>query len=601
MNCAVKELEAPREILFKGIAASGGVAHGRIFVVPASTAEIPCYTVAEQDIPREIHRLENALLRTREQVREVQRQVQANMGADDAAIFDAHLLILEDQTLLDEATKVLRSSRINIEAAYQQAASRYIDALGKVEDDFLRERVSDMKDVTQRVLQTMTGASDGIDQMQFEVPTIIIAKDLSPSVTARMDQKRVLGFATETGSKTSHTALLARALKLPAVVGIERICDRLQTGDYVLIDGFGGQVILNPSKQTLFEYGQIVKERFSLEGILKGLTDQRAVTADGETIQLFANVEKAADAHGVLEVGADGIGLFRTEFLFIERDGFPTEEEQFEAYDHVARTMGDKPVVIRTMDLGGDKLITRLQRDEEMNPFLGSRAIRFCLQRPDVFKVQLRAILRASAHGNVRMMYPMISSAQEVDQANQLLEECKQELALEGVPFCRDLPVGVTVEIPSAALSADTLARHVQFFTIGTNDLIQYTLAVDRLNSRIAHLYEPSHPAIARLIHMVATTGKAQGLPVAVCGEMAGDLEMIPLLLGLGIREFSLAMPGIPALKYLISRLRLADTLEVGEFALKSESAAAILAKSGALGRKVAPNLYVHRKVGSKA
>jgi phosphotransferase system enzyme I (PtsI) len=385
-------------------------------------------------------------------------------------------------------------------------------------------------------------------------------------------------------------------MRIPAVVGLQKASRELRSGEQVLLDGYNGQIITNPTDQTLFEYGQLVRKRVTLEEKLHEVREQPAVTLDGAGVVLSANVEQPSDTEGVLASGAAGVGLFRTEYLFINRETLPTEAEQYEAYRQVAAALKPQPVIIRTLDLGGDKFLSHLQVPQEMNPFLGWRAIRFCLQERDIFRNQLRAILRASAAGNVKLMYPMISRLDELNQANALVEVCKGELRDENIPFDEHLETGAMIEIPSAALAASSLAKRVKFFSIGTNDLIQYTLAVDRLNEKIAHLYEPTNPAILRLIKMTVEAGHQHGIWVGVCGEMAGDPLLTPLLLGLGVTELSVAPPSVPQIKYLIRRLKLAEVKILAEFALECESGAEILARCEAHVRAAAPSLFENQK-----
>ncbi|HEY9171138.1 MAG TPA: phosphoenolpyruvate--protein phosphotransferase, partial [Verrucomicrobiae bacterium] len=418
---------------------------------------------------------------------------------------------------------------------------------------------------------------------------------LTPSDTAQMDRAKVLGFGTDIGSKTSHTAIMARSLRLPAVVGLKTASHELESGDYVLLDGYNGLVIVNPTDQTLFEYGQLIRRQVTLEEKLRDVLDKPAVTLDGQRMALFANIEQASDADAVRASSAEGVGLFRTEYLFINRGSPPPEEEQYQAYRQIATALKPSPVVIRTLDLGGDKFLSHLAVPTEMNPFLGWRAIRFCLEQKDIFAEQLRAILRASAEGNVKMMYPMITCLHELDEANALVEACKAELRAKNQPFDENMELGAMIEIPSAALIADALAKRVKFFSIGTNDLIQYTLAVDRMNERIAHLYDPTHPAILRLIHTTVTAARAHGVRVCVCGEMAGDPVLAPLLLGLGVNELSAAPQLVPAIKFLIRRLKLAEAQELATFALQCESSPEILARCEALARAAAPSLFESR------
>ena len=577
--------------MFRGIPVSGGVAKGPIYVLTRTTDCVPHITVKEEDLEAELRRYEKALIQTRQQILEVQRQVEEGIGAEDASIFDAHLLVLEDQTMLDEVTRYLRKHHVNIEYAFSQVADKFASTLAKIDDEYLRERATDIRDVTARILNNLLGREDATLRGITE-PSIILAHDLSPSTTAQLDKKLVLGFATDVGGPTSHTAIMARALQIPGIVGLGTLSTELKPGEYALVDGFNGILVLNPTDQTLYEYWQVVEKRAQLEHKLHHIQDQPAVTLDGKRIILSANIGAATDIEAVQHSGAEGVGLFRTEYLFINRATLPTEDEQYEAYKAVAEALNPCPVVIRTLDLGGDKFIAELKMPSEMNPFLGWRAIRFCLQEKDVFRAQLRAILRASVHGNIKMMYPMISCIKELLTANQLVQEYKAELDSEGIPYNKEMEIGMMIEIPAAAVVADTLAPHCKFFSLGTNDLIQYSMAVDRLNEKIAHLYEPSHPAILRLIRMTVEAGQGQGIWTGVCGEMASDLNMVPLLLGLGADELSVAPAYVPQVKFLIRRIRISEAEELARWAVKSKDGAEILARSQAFVRAAAPSLF---------
>ena len=580
------------ERVLRGIPVSAGVCRGKILVLGKSNTAIPAHAISEAELPQEWQRLEKALVQTRHQILEVQRKVGQAMGSEDAGIFDAHLLVLDDRTLIDEVTRLMGKNLINVEQSFHQVAEKYAATLEAIGDDYLRERASDMRDVTARVLNNLLNRPHDLDLRHLAEPCILVAHDLTPSITATLDRSKVLGFATDIGSKTSHTAIMARSLQIPAVVGFHNASVQLESGDYVLLDGFNGFLIVNPTDQSLFEYGQLVRRRVKLEDRLRDVIDKPAVTLDGIRVRLAANIEQASDTESVLAFGADGVGLFRTEYLFINRGATPSEEEQYEAYRAVAAALNPNPVIIRTLDLGGDKFLSHLQIPSEMNPFLGWRAIRFCLEERDIFRGQLRAILRASVEGDIRIMYPMISCVDELTKANALLDECRAELRAEKIPFRDDLQVGAMIEIPSAALIAGALAKRSSFFSIGTNDLIQYSLAVDRLNEKIAHLYEPSHPAILNLIRMTVDAAHRENKPVSVCGEMAGDPVYVPLLLGLGVDELSAAPPSLPQVKYLIRRLRMAEARELAQFAIGCESGAEILAQSRALAARAAPGLF---------
>ena len=580
------------ERILRGIPVSGGVRRGKIVVLGNGREAVPHYEVPAGEMAQEIQRLEQALTRTREGILDVQRKVSNAMSAKDASIFDAHLLVLEDPMLIDEVTRLIQEQKLNAEFAFHQVAEKYGATLSSMDDEYLRERAADLRDVTARVLDNLLGRTTETEVHKLREPCIIISYDLAPSTTALLDRKLVLGFATDAGSKTSHTAIMARSLQIPAVVGLHDASKQLKTGQYVLIDGYNGLLIVNPTDQTLFEYGQLVRKQVNLEEKLRDLRDKPAITLDGVRIMLSANIEQAVDAEHVLACGAEGVGLFRTEYFYLNRETLPTEEEQFQAYRQVAAALKPNPVVIRTVDLGGDKFISHLSMPQELNPFLGWRAIRFCLQERDIFRAQLRAILRASVEGNIKMMYPMISGLEELNQANALVEECRRELQARNVPIGDSIEVGAMIEIPSAVLAADSLARRVKFFSIGTNDLIQYSLAVDRLNEKIAHLYEPTHPAIVRLLKTTVESGRRNGIRVAVCGEMAGDPALVPLLLGLGVDELSVAIPAVPRVKFLIRRIKVSEARELAEFALNCESGSEILARSQDLARRIAPSLF---------
>ncbi|HOX55318.1 MAG TPA: phosphoenolpyruvate--protein phosphotransferase [Candidatus Paceibacterota bacterium] len=580
------------EKTFQGIPVSTGVCRGKIVLLRGTRPHVAQVWVAEEDVPEEINRLEKALAQTRQQILDIQRKVSAAMGAEEGSIFEAHLLVLEDRTVLDEVVRLIREQKVNAEHAFYSVAERYAATLSAIEDEYLRERASDMRDVTTRVLNNLLGLEEEADLRHFKEPCIVIGHDLTPSNTAQMDKRNVLGFATDVGSKTSHTAIMARSLRIPAIVGLKDVSEQLTTGQYALLDGHNGILIVNPTDQTLFEYGQLILKQATWQQRLRDLLSEPAVTLDGHRILLNANIEQAADAEQVKANGAEGVGLFRTEYLFLNRDRLPGEEQQYEAYRAAAAALKPLPVVIRTLDLGGDKFLAHMQMPTELNPFLGWRAIRISLQERDIFRAQLRAILRASAEGNLRVMYPMISSLDELKQANALLEEYKAELRQEKVPFDENLQVGAMIETPSAAIVADSLAKRVSFFSIGTNDLIQYSLAVDRMNERIAHLYEPTHPAIVRLIKTTADAAHRHKVRVSVCGEMAGDPVLVPLLLGLGVDELSAAPSLVPPIKFLIRRLKLSEARDLAAFALVCESAEEILARCQDLARQIAPSLF---------
>lgn len=583
------------EKIFRGIPVSAGVCRGKIVVLRRFRPVIDLRKITEAELGSEVGRLERALVQTRHQILDVQKRVSGAMGAEEGSIFDAHLLVLEDRTLIDEVIRVIAEERVNAEHAFHEVAERYAATLAAIDDDYLRERATDMRDVTNRVLNNLLGLEPEADLRHLKEPCIIISHDLSPSNTAQLDKRNVLGFATDIGSKTSHTAIMARSLRIPAAVGLKDASEQIEHGAYALLDGFNGLLIINPTDQTLFEYGQLQQKQVTLQEKLRDVLQTPAVTLDGHRVLLSANIESAQDAPRVVENGAEGVGLFRTEYLFINHEHPPSEEQQFLDYSAVAKALKPMPVVIRTLDLGGDKFMAHRPVPREMNPFLGWRAIRFCLQERDIFREQLRAILRASAEGNVRMMYPMISGLDELNQANALVDEYKAELRAEGLAFDENMPIGAMIETPSAVIVADSLAKRLKFMSIGTNDLIQYSLAVDRMNEKIAHLYEPTHPAIVRLIKATTNAAHERQIKVSVCGEMASDPVLAPLLLGLGVDELSAAPALVPPVKFLIRRLKLSEAQELARFALDCESAVEILARCQELAREIAPSLFENK------
>jgi phosphotransferase system enzyme I (PtsI) len=565
-----------REQRFEGIAVSPGIARGPAVVHWVEEEEIPFRKIPEAAIPEEVARFEAALIATRAELLEMQQRIAEAIGTSDASIFDAHLLVVEDRTLIDEVLRSVESERHNVEYAFHKVAERYCKTLSEIDDPYLRERVVDIEDVTRRVIRHLLGKSTGGIHAHTE-PHIIVAHNLTPGDTALINRSLVRGFATEAGSKTSHTAILARSLNIPAIVGLHDITSQIAAGDAVLIDGYRGILIVNPTPETLAEYEAYEEEKHLVEERLELIRDTSSTTTDSIHITLSANIELPDEMEDVKESGAEGVGLFRTEYLFLNRDTLPDEEEQFESYRLVAERSAPYSVIIRTLDIGGDKEVAGLELPQEDNPFLGCRAIRFCLEHPEIFKVQLRAILRASAHGYVRLMYPMISGLGEFRQANAVLEECKAELRAEGKPFNEQLEVGIMVEVPSAALAADLLAKEVKFFSIGTNDLIQYTVAVDRGNDRITHLYKPTHPAILRLIQMVVSAARENNIWTGVCGEMAGDIVLTPLLLGLGIDELSTSATVVPRVKKAVQSVSLSDCQKLAEQALQTTTSGDIL------------------------
>ena len=568
-----------QEIRFEGAGVSPGMACGKIHVVRDDLDDVSRYRIAPSQIPDEIGRFETALIQTRMQILEMQQRIAESIGAKDAAIFDAHLLVVEDRTLIDEVLRKLETELCNVEWVFQEVATRYAETLNKIDDPYLRERALDIQDVTKRVVRNLQGKAPKTF-LALSESHILVAHNLTPSDTASMNRANVLGIATDLGSRTSHAAILARSLNIPAVVGLHDITAKLETGQHVLVDGSDGLLIVNPAPETIGHYAELESRRARVVAQLKELRTTRSTTRDGRHIVLSANIELPEDVEAVAANGAEGIGLYRTEFLYLNRTTLPTEDEQFETYRKVAERVRPDPLIIRTFDLGGDKLAPgTVDITDELNPFLGWRAIRLCLENIDIFKTQLRAILRASAVGNIKIMFPMISRLEELRGAKAVLAECHQELRRSGVPLDEEIEVGAMIEIPSAAICANVLATEVDFFSIGTNDLIQYTLAVDRVNEKIAHLYEPTHPAILRLLKMIAEAAHAHHIWVGVCGEMAGDVALVPLLLGLGMDELSAGATSVPRVKRAVQSLALPECRELVEETLKLNTSSEILAR----------------------
>jgi phosphotransferase system enzyme I (PtsI) len=557
------------ETIVQGISASNGIAYGEVFLYLQTDLEVPVYQVDASKRIEEIARFDQGLVTTRQQITKIKDEVQQNLGSDEARIFDAHLMVLEDQALIGETIREFEATGANIETCFNNVSQRYVKAFDEINDEYLRERAGDIRDVAQRVLRNLLGQS-ALHLGELAEKRVVVANEITPSDAAGINRSAAIGIVTDVGSKTSHAVIVARSLKIPAVVGARDLTTWIKAGDKVLIDGYEGVVIVNPSEQTLFRYGRIQTEKKGFESRLQAASRLPSETLDGVHVVLLANLEKVDENGSARESQAEGVGLFRTEYLYLNSSKLPNEEEQFEIYRSVVASFAPNPVVIRTLDLGGDKPLEGIPglTHHETNPFLGFRAIRLCLEHPELFKDQLRAILRASAFGRVRMMYPMISGLDELMQANAILSEAKEELRQRKVAFDDKMEVGSMIEIPSAAVIADVLARHCQFFSIGTNDLIQYLLAVDRGNDRIAHLYEPTHPAVLRTIKMIVTEAHKKHIPVAVCGEMAGDPVFAPLLLGLGVDELSMAPPLLAAVKYVVRAMKMSDAKQLAVDAL---------------------------------
>jgi phosphoenolpyruvate-protein phosphotransferase (PTS system enzyme I) len=535
----------------KGIAASKGYGIGYVFIKKPEEIKIACNISTDIDIEEEQLRLSKAVEASREQLSKIREKVEAEVGIEEALVFESHLMLLDDPEFTGAAVENVAKNKLSAENAVQELIDTYVAIFASIDDEYLRERIADVKDVGRRLLNNIRGGA--VDELSnLPENTVVVAHDLTPSDTAQLDKHKVVAFLTEIGGKTSHSAIMARTLEIPAVVGIADISGSVRNGDLVIVDGVKGEVIINPDAETLGQYRK-TKEMYEEEKkALLSLIGKKIVDNNGRSIEIAANIGSPDDLDKVLENGADGIGLFRTEFLYMDRDSMPTEDEQYAAYKTVLEKLDNKPVVIRTLDIGGDKRLSYLEMPEELNPFLGYRATRLCLDRPEIFKIQLRALLRSSVYGNLKIMFPMISSLREFIAAKDILNECRLELMAEEVPVSDNIEVGIMVEIPSAALTADELAKHVDFFSIGTNDLIQYTLAADRMNEKVSYLYEPMHPAVLKLIKMTIEEAHKQGKWCGMCGEMASDEAALATLLEYGLDEFSMSASSILGIKKLI-------------------------------------------------
>ena len=555
----------------QGISGSRGVAVGNVYRYIQEEIVIPDYTVADDKVEEEIGKFAAAMAATLKQLDTIRQKALDEMGPEEAAIFEAHMQIAQDPSLSDGIKSLVESSHTNVVAATAQTIETFANIFLGMEDAYMRERGADIKDIGDRLMRNMLGMNPrGLSHISGEV--ILVAQDLAPSDTASLDKNVVKGIVTAAGGPTSHAAIMARTLEIPAVMGVGDI-ESFVDGDKAVVLGTDGIVEMNPSDADWDEY---TNQAAAFQEELKRLRESanlEATTTDGHYVELFGNIGKAKDAKNALTMGAQGIGLYRTEFLYMENDELPAEDVQFEEYKKVAQDMKGKPVIIRTMDIGGDKELKCLDLPSEMNPFLGYRAIRISLNRPDIFKVQLRALLRASAFGDIHVMYPMIASVEEVKQANAMLDECKEELTAEGKEFNKDIKVGIMIEVPAAAVISPILAKYVDFFSIGTNDLCQYTLAVDRMNEAIGSLYQPLHPGVLRLIKHVIDASHEQGKFTGMCGELASDPVATMILLGLGLDEFSMTASSIPLIKNILRSVSKAECEEVANKALTMDTA----------------------------
>lgn len=547
-----------KEIVLKGIPASPGICHGDAMLFAQINIDVPLYRISENEVSVEKERFQKAILATREEIIQIRDQVSNSLGEDEALIFDAHLMVLEDNALITETIQHIEQNKQNVEYSFNVVVERYINFFKTIEDEYLRERVSDIKDVSRRVLNHLVGATKNTS-LSTPQNRIIVSEDITPSQAVSFNKDNLLGFITDSGGATSHFVIMSRSFKIPAVVGLHNATEKIKQNDYILIDGYEGLVFINPSAETIKEYDQIANKQREIERSFQEELVEKTETLDGHNIELMANIEASDDISASIQDSFDGIGLFRTESIYLMKNGMPSEEEQFNEYTSVVKNTNGKPVIIRTLDIGGDKLINGVHDDS----FLGLRAIRFCLENLTIFKTQLRAILRASIFGDIRIMYPMISGVEELDKANYILDEVKEELLAEEIAFDSDIQVGAMIELPSAVSIIDLLANKVDFFSVGTNDLIQYLMAVDRMDDRVSHLYQPTHPAVLRSLKSIFEQSDSNQKHVSVCGEMAGEPIYAALLIGLGAKSLSVSVSRLPEIKHYIRLMNLGELKEL--------------------------------------
>lgn len=554
----------------KGIGASNGVSIAKVFELKGTHVEIKDEKI--EDIKSEIEKIDNAIKETVKQIEIIKDKAAKNLGAEEIAVFDAHIQVASDPTIVDEAKKIVESEKFNAIYAIKKVTDQAHDLFESMDDPYMKERAADVRDVAKRIINNLAGVK-GTDVSTINEEVIIVAEDLTPSETALLDKKYVKGFLTDIGGRTSHAAIMARSLEIPAILGLGNITSKIKTGDIVAMDGENGDVLINPSKQELKEFQEKAeiflkeqKENLKFKG-------KESLTADGNHIELAANIGAPKDIEGANKNDAEGIGLFRSEFLYMDAKDWPTEEEQYKSYSEVLKGMGkDKRVVVRTLDIGGDKTLTYYKFPEEMNPFLGYRAIRLCLDKRDVFKTQLRALLRSSVHGKLAIMFPMIATIEEFKTAKAILENCKKDLISKGIKVAENIEVGMMVEVPAAAAISKQFAKYADFFSIGTNDLMQYTMAADRMSEKVAYLYQPLNPAILQMINMTIEGAHSEGKWVGMCGEMAGDKNAIPFLVGMGLDEFSMSANSVLAARRQISQINSLEAEKLAKASLKCDT-----------------------------
>lgn len=562
--------------MFKGIAGSEGIGIGRVVIIEEHEAVIEDKTIT--DVDAEIQRVQSAIEKFVNVTTEMADKMEATVGAKDADILRGHIMLLRDPTIEEQIVALIRSEKVTAEKALDQVLEQTAELFAQIPDELLQQRATDFRDIKTRIVKILLGIEE-LDISAVPAGTVLVAKDLTPSMTAGIVPENIAGVLTEVGGRTSHSAILARAMEIPAVLSIEGICSQVKNGDMVVLDGTKGEAIVNPDEATISEYEKKLEEYRKEKELLKKYTGKPTVSKDGTKAELVCNIGKPEDAKKAAECDGEGIGLFRTEFLFMDRDSLPTEEEQFEAYKSAAETMAGKPVIIRTLDIGGDKEIPYLGLEKEDNPFLGFRAIRFCLQRKDIYETQLKALVRASAFGKIKVMVPLVTGLDELRQVKAMIADIMKEYDAAGVAYNKDLEVGVMMETPAACLMADALAKEAAFFSIGTNDLTGYTMAVDRGNAKVAYLYSTYNPAVLRAIKRIIECGKKEGIMVGMCGEAAADEKLIPLLLAFGLDEFSVSATSVLRTRKTISECDIKECRELADRVMKCVTEEEVLAQ----------------------
>lgn len=563
------------QLILHGVGASPGILIGKAYVYGRSTTVITETAITPQQVEAQSKRFDAALKETKEQIEALQSQISSKLQENQLQIFDSHLTLVDDPAIRHDVMAIVSEKLVNVEFAFREVLDKFTETMMQIDDPYLRDRVTDINDVGDRILRNLCGIQE---ERLEELPDkrILVAEQITPSEIIHMDKRNVTGFITEDGSKTSHSAIMANSLNIPAVVGLKGALLHISTGDLLIVNGESGEVLVNPDESTLAEYETLLEEKLRLRRELETRLHLPCETRDGFRIEIAANIEHPTDVDKLKKYADVGVGLFRTEYLFMDTGTAPSEEEQFEAYRYAAENISPNPVIIRTADLGGDKFLQNYNK-QERNPFLGVRGIRLSLAQKDLFRSQLRAILRASNFGKVKIMFPLVSSVEEISSAIDILNQTKSELTAEGIPFAEEIEVGMMMEVPSAGVIADRMINYVDFFSIGTNDLVQYLLAVDRVNENLAHLYQPTHPSILRMIHYVVKAARAKGKWVGLCGEVSSDTTLTPLLLGLGLQELSMSPPAIPRVKDMIRSLKMHEAERLAQKAMNCDSGPEVL------------------------